>query len=158
MITQVTSMFFFSEKWGDKCTFRNVISIFRRADLPQFAFFPMFAPQHSTWLICMTIWKPTWRPSWIRAIIKLYLLIRFSRLNADKLYMYEFKLPKYFHLGKGYAKNRGEKYCASFEKSWIISWQPRWWNKLLFATAATAFWVSSPFNSTVILFCQVCSI
>ena len=42
--------------------------IFRRADFPQFTFFPMFAPQHNTWLICMTIWKPTWRLSWIRPI------------------------------------------------------------------------------------------
>ena len=28
----------------------------------------MFAPQHNTCLICMTIWKPTWRLSWIRPI------------------------------------------------------------------------------------------
>ena len=28
----------------------------------------MFAPQHNTWLTCMTIWKQTWRPSWIRPI------------------------------------------------------------------------------------------
>ena len=75
MLTKVTSMFFLVKneqitKWKVKMseaikrykiiikgTFSNhyVNSIFRRADFPQFAFIPMFAPQHNTWLIYMTI-------------------------------------------------------------------------------------------------------
>jgi len=43
------------------------ILIFRRADFPHFAFYPVFASQHNTGIICMTIWKPTWL-SWIRPI------------------------------------------------------------------------------------------
>ena len=34
----------------------------------------MFAPQHNTWLISMTISKPTWRLSWIMPIASLLLL------------------------------------------------------------------------------------